>query len=83
LRLYREGEVCVYGQLHAPTTLLQGSSPSSTHGIGSSMGLKAVNTGIGEKISAMHYACYEPYNTVILSCPSAMEKIVIANIQSS
>jgi hypothetical protein len=39
------------GQLHASTTLLQGSSPSSTHGIGNSIGLKAVNGGIGEKIS--------------------------------
>jgi hypothetical protein len=26
---------------------------------------------------------YEPCNIIILSCPSAMEKIVIANIQSS
>jgi len=32
-----------------------------------------------------HALClsYEPYNIVILSCPSAMEKTVIANIQSS
>jgi len=53
------------GQLHAPTTLLQGSSPSSTHGIGSNMGLKAMNAGIGEKISpAMNWTSV--MNPVIL-----------------
>jgi len=77
-------QIAFTGQLHAPTSLLQGSSPSSTHGLGSSMGLKAVNAGIGEKISpTMKWTCYEPYNFIILSCPVAMEMIVIANIQSS
>jgi len=53
-------------ELHALTTLLQGSSLSSTHGTGSSMGLKAMNAGIGEKISpAMNWTSV--MNPVILS----------------